>query len=133
MNAELISNFIERLIHETISGARTWYSLYPVSEDKNRSLYYALFETEWHHVRPDRSFMLPFEQGNIYLISETFESGRDGTVFDGLNLYVQPSTADELTLIMHDGVALYRLSNAILDTLNLPDVTVSFIQDFLDS
>lgn len=133
MDPNLIDDFIECLIRETISGTRSWYSLYPVSEDKNLALYYALFEHEWHHVRYDRSFSLPFEEGGIYLISEISESGRDGTTFDGLNLYVQPSTADELTLIMRDGVALYRLSNAIIDSMKIPDSAVSFIQDFLNS
>lgn len=133
MNDKLIDDFVEQLIQETLSNARSWSPLFPVEEGKNQPLFYALYETEFHHVRYKQSYSLPFGEGAVFLISEVSESGRDGTVFDGLQLYVQPSPKHELTLVVRDSVDLYRLSNAIADSLKLPEEAVAFIQDFLNS
>lgn len=133
MNENLITNFVEKLIQETLDQTREWFPLLPIQEEENPALFSMLFECEFHRVRYDCSYFLPFAAGAVFLISEISESGRDGTVFDGLNLYVQPSLEHDLTLVMRDSVELYRLSNTISDSLKLPDDVVTFIQNLIDS
>jgi hypothetical protein len=99
----------------------------------NPPLAMLLFVCEFHWVDFDSSYMLPFENGFFFLINEQTESGRDGTVINGYNLYAQPNVGDEITLIAHDTHNLYRLKNAIEEKQEPPQSVISFIQSFLES
>lgn len=137
MGRESIQQCIDTLIRETIDGARRWHSLKHVDYEnlvqQNLGLANLLVENEWHYIRYEDSYELPFMQGFFYLIHEWSESGRDGTTFDGYNLYVQPTTQSKVTLLLCDTPELYRLKNAIHDKNALPHDVEEFIRAFLEA
>lgn len=136
MKQKLINDFANALISETLSGHRAWNPISPQPDglaEKNESLYFLLFENEYHKVFYEDSYSLPFQEGFFYFVHEWTESGRDGTIFDGYNLYVQPNLESKITLLLHDSPELYRLKNAILEKDRLPEDVERFICNFLES
>ena len=136
MKRDLINIFIDCLISETLNDRREWHPLYQQKEEtsnQNENLYYLLFESEFHKVMYDESYFLPFENGFFFFIHEWSESGRDGTIFDGYNLYAQPDSKSKITLLLRDAPELYRLKNAILEKDKLPEDVESFITEFLEA
>ena len=136
MKKDLINTFINYLISETLADRRKWRPVYRQAEeqlDKNENLYYLLFECEFHKVIYDDSYLLPFENGFFYFLHEWSESGRDGTIFDGYNLYAQPDSKAKITLLLSDAPELYRLKNAILEKDRLPKDVEDFINEFLEA
>lgn len=136
MQNSLFNTFTQHLIEKTITRVATWKRLSPISEKdakNNNSLYFTLFSNEFHKVRFESSFSLDFEQGFIYLIDEVSISGKDGTAFDGLNLYVQPTQESDLTLVVHNNSELYRLKNAITNYETPPKEAIDFITSFLNN
>lgn len=136
MKQTLINSFMNTLITETLNGHRTWDPIYPQTDnlsEKNEPLYFLLFENEYHKVFYEDSYSLPFQEGFFYFVHEWTESGRDGTTFDGYNLYVQPNLESKITLLLHDSSELYRLKNAILEKDRLPEDVEHFISNFLEA
>ena len=131
---DLYDEFVQRLIVETQSRSRHWYPIQPVTEeDVNENLYYTLFEDEWHRIDYKTSYYLSFMNGFIYLVDEWEGSGRDGTTFDGYNLYVQPTTADELTLVMSNTKELDVLIDAISADRQPNKAAENFMKAFIDA
>lgn len=136
MQNSLFNSFTQHLIEKTMTQVVTWNQLTPIPEKdakNNNSLYFALFSNEFHQVRFESSYSLDFEQGYIYLIDEVSMSGQDRTIFDGLNLYVQPTQESNLTLVVHNNSELYRLKNAITNYRMPPKEAIDFINSFLNS
>lgn len=133
---ELVEKFIESLIQETITGMRKWKHLpRKQSGANNNQIIYetAFFEDEWHRILYEDSFELHFETGFFFLVHERSESGRDGTVFDEYNLYIQSDVGTEPIMVANDTPEVYRLRNAIgnIKKDTLPDNIINMMNTFL--
>lgn len=133
MNVLAMTGFIQSLIQETIDGKITWKSLVHfqnIDESNNEALYYALIENEFHSIIFLRSFycFLP-SSGYVYVINETSESGYDGSVVSGVNIYIQKNASSPLHQLTVDLSLVYQLENAILSS----DLSEDEIQEFIDN
>ena len=135
MDHSLIIPFTEKLTKNTVSGQIKWNKITSIGENrirKNTNLYYAVFTNEFHQVRFENSYYTTFDDGYIYLIDETFYSGKDSSIDEGLTLYVQPNIQSGLTSVVSNTTELYRLSNAIAQNTQTPKPAIDFIQNFLN-
>ena len=135
MNYAKIESLLRRLISETNSGCRVWLpvSAEDLNTEKNSALYYLLFQNEYHRVDFESAYKLHFANGWFYLVREWAESGRDGTIFDGLNLYVQTAPGASITRLASDTAQLYGLKIAIEEQQELPKDVSDFVESFLES
>ena len=134
MNILAMTGFLDSLIQDTLSCKISWKSLMElkgISEEYNKSLYYTLLENEFHSVIFFKSFycLLP-NSGYIYLINETSESGYDGSVISGLNIYIQKDCFSNIHQLNVELGQLYQLENAIISSRSKQD---DEIQDFIDN
>lgn len=125
--------FLERLVQETLNDLRSWHPVSSTLIEKNPLLGTVLCEDEWHRIRFNRSYYLPFKSGYFYLIDKWTESGRDGTEFDGLVLYIQADIKHAPYEVARDLPPLYRLLNVISEKNALPQEVEGFINSFLES
>lgn len=135
MNYAKIESLLRRLISETNSGCRVWLpvSAEDLNTEKNSALYYLLFQNEYHRVDFESTYKLHFANGWFYLVREWAESGRDGTIFDGLNFYVQTAPEASITRLASDTAQLYGLKIAIEEQQALPKDVSDFVDSFLES
>lgn len=105
----------------------------PVSDpNDNQPLFLLLFENEFHHINFDNSYSISIGDANLYLVDERIESGRDGSIFEGLSLYIQSPKNDRIVEIPCEESVLYRLNNAILNSQKpLPALVEKFMRDYL--
>lgn len=125
--------FLEMLLQETIQGTRVWYPISKNVVETNPKAGVVLCEDEWHRVRIGNSFCMKFRDGYVFLIDEYTESGRDGTVFDGLVLYVQPNLNCDLFELSRDSTYLYRIASIISEKRKVPKEVEEFIKEFMDA
>lgn len=91
-------NLINTLVEKTNNTQINWKSIHSLRNSKNLErqnpgAYYLIFENEYHHVFDD-SYYADIHIGNIYLLHEEFESGKDGSVSNLYNLYIQERDAN---------------------------------------
>lgn len=134
MNILAMTGFLDSLIQDTLSCKISWKSLTElkgVSEEHNKALYNTLLENEFHSVLFFKSFycLLP-SSGYVYLINETSESGYDGSIISGLNIYIQKDCSSKIHQLTVDLSQIYQLENAIISSRSTQDEE---IQDFIDN
>lgn len=134
MNVLAMNGFVKSLAQETIANKIIWKSLNElneINEESNRSLYFTLFQTEFHSIVFLKSFysLVP-SCGYVYLIHETFESGYDGSVVSGPNIYIQKDASSSIHQLIVDIGVVYQLENAILTARSETD---NEIQSFIDN
>jgi len=133
MTVHLNIKFIEKLSTDTKENKISWESLLAlkdITEEKNYHLFYTLFENEWHSVNYSESFFASVDEGSIYLINESFESGKDGTITSGFNLYIQKNSSSQLIKINASRRVLYSLVNTINESV-IESEKESFIKSYL--
>lgn len=129
-------DFVKKLINITLDNKIKWNmldNLKSVSESENYSLYYTLFTNEYHKISYERSYYTSYKDGNIYLIYEWSESGKDGSISEGYNLYTQFNKNEPVDPVFVDKSYLYQLSNAIKEDIKVKNNTQhDFIKSFLE-
>lgn len=134
MNILAMSGFIQTLTDKTLSGDLSWDSLYELqenTEENNKYLSSTLFQDEFHTIIFSNSFYcLNNSSGYVYLINEKFESGYDGSVISGPNIYIQKDASSRVYKLTVDLGQIYQLQNAILYSKEQDDKE---IQDFIDN
>lgn len=133
MNVLAMSGFMQTLTQKTLNNEIDWKSLMELketTEGSNKALHYTIFETEFHSILFLKSFycFIP-TSGYVYLINETFESGYDGSVVSGINIYIQKNSSSNVHKLIIDPGQIYRLENAILNSRTEEDQE---IQEFID-
>lgn len=111
---------LEYIVQKTIAKEYNWEELSKlinITETENRDLYFTLFETEFHHIDYKESYFYKNVDLAIYLIYEISESGMDGTISRGYNLYGQYE--EKFSRLNMSQGELFYLKNAILQSLNL--------------
>lgn len=137
MQKEKIETFIKQLSKDTINNKIEWsylYNLKNVSQDSNPSVFFLLFEDEFRHINFDDSFYAPLPNGFIYILNETTESGRDGTVLTGYRIYLQQDEAEKISRISCEQSPIFQLINSINSYLIKEETdTENFIDDYLSN
>lgn len=132
MNSNFVADFVNNLIKKTLSGDIKWSSLeYAVMID-NIPVDNFFSLDEFHTICYYESYFCMLNQGKIFLISERNESGRDGEVSEGYNLYIQPGLRQPISSVMFDTSELYRLKNAIELKSDLTEDVVDFMKSFME-
>lgn len=134
MNVLATTGFVQSLINDTLSQKIYWESLMKLKEisaESNEALFYTLLEHEFHSILFLKSFycLLP-SSGYVYLVEESFESGYDGSVISGINIYIQKDASSKIYQLTVELSQLYQLQNAILSSNSEDDEA---IQSFIDS
>lgn len=120
------TKFINLLIQNTKDNNINWLPINKIFRQKNLetinpNAFYLISQCEFHTYNSHKSFYTDLAFGNIYLIYETFESGRDGTETEGYNLYIQERDENDRFLdsqiqtLEYDDDILQDLSNAITE------------------
>lgn len=87
----IYKQFIDKLKEQTKDGLLDWDTVFRVSHayDIFDNFDFILFTNEYHKIDELRSYGIPDENNlSIFLLNETFESGKDGTISEEKNLYV---------------------------------------------
>lgn len=131
MTSNLVTDFVNDLIKKTLSEDIEWQSLNNVVAINGTpiDLYFSL--DEFHTVNFFESYYCA-TKGMIFLISERTESGRDGKVSEGYNLYIRLDPMKPLSSVVFDTSELYRLKNAIELKSDLTKDVVDFMKSFME-
>lgn len=139
MNTAAIVNFLQSLSQKTIDGEIEWNyinELMAVSMEDNKSLYFALFQNEYHRIDTFNSFYAQLHtSGYIYILDETTEPGRDNSyVQHRLNVYIQKDLKAELIRLEVELAYIYQLQNAIKSSLFKKEKEIEdFIKDYFEN
>lgn len=134
MNILAMTGFVQSLTQDTLSAKVTWKSLNElkgISEEENSDLFYTLLENEFHSVLFFRSFFCLIPAcGYVYFVEESHESGYDGTITSGPNIYIQKNFSSKIYRLTVDLALIYQLQNAISNSWSEQD---DAIQDFINN
>lgn len=135
MDPDVIISFVNKLSNETVRGVIKWNcltNLETVTQESNKELFYLLFQSSCHHIDFLSSYYAILDSGTVYLVNETFESGRDGTVTSGYNLYIQSDDSSKIDKLNCLQAYLYQIVNSIQVTLPKNENTISsFVSNYL--
>ncbi len=130
-----INAFINKLSKETINDTVFWNhltSLRNISEESNPAIFYLLMEDEWRHISYIDSYYAIIGDGEVYILNETNESGRDGTVVSGYQIYVHQEGSQNTYELPCSQGDIYRLLNSITNNLSKRETELeSFIDSYL--
>lgn len=136
MEKSKIDAFINKLSKETINDKIYWNhltNLQNISEDSNPAIFYFLFENEFHHINYSDSYYAIIGCGEVYIINETSESGRDGTITSGHQMYIHQEESINTHEVPCSQSDIYRLLNAITASLSKRENELeSFIDSYLE-
>lgn len=132
MNSNFVANFVNDLIKKTLSGQIIWGRLVQFTGAHHISISNLFPQDEFHTIRVFESYYCRAGQGIIFLVSERDESGRDGEISEGYNLYIKPSSEQPISSVVFDTSELYRLKNAIELKSDLTEDVVDFMKSFME-
>jgi hypothetical protein len=132
MKTDLSNKFVDSLIKKTLAGEIKWNLLPDQLKIGGEAITDLLGTCEFHKVYFFESYFCTLSPGHVFLVSELNESGRDSKYdTEGYNLYLQVADGDPLVSVMFDTSDLYRLQNAIVAKLDIPQKTIEFMREFI--
>lgn len=124
---DLYERFVEKLIEQTKEGLIEWDTINTITDKFNVDDFdFILFTTEFHTINIFNSYGVIGGKLNIFLLDESFESGKDGSKSVELNLYVTKDIksksykvpVDKSTLeVLKEEVNQFITTNAYLENL----------------
>ena len=133
MNSNFVADFVNNLIKKTLSGDVIWNPLAQFSKIYRISLSDLFSQDEFHTICTYESYYCRAGRGTIFLVSERDESGRDGEISEGYNLYIQPNSEQSISSVVFDTSELYRLKNAIELKSDLTEDVVDFMKSIMET
>lgn len=135
MEKSKIDSFISKLSKETIDDTISWdhlSSIRNLTEESNSAIFYLLMENEFHHINYFASYYAIIGDGEVYIINETNESGRDGTILSGYKMYIHQENSPNTYELPCSQGDIYRLINSITANLSKRETELeSFIDNYL--
>ena len=128
---EQVDDFLYAIISDTIQNLIYWKSLdelTPVSSE-------LLELDEFNYIDSYQSYYATIQPGQLWLVYETVESGKDANTFTGYRLYIRPQNAehDFVKRLPCDPVQIERLANAVIVQLSQSDPDIeSFIEAYMN-
>lgn len=116
MDEKKIEKFVLQLSRNTLDNKIHWQraSDYEHIEAKsNPEVYKMLFQCEFRHIDFMASYFGTITNGAVFILDETNESGRDGTVTHGYKMYIQDDTNNKIIQLPCASYILYQLINSI--------------------
>ena len=130
----LYNKFVEKLIEQTKEGVLDWKSVNKLMNKINVGDYdYILFTTEFHTINFINSYCIIDEELSIFLLDEAFESGKDGSKYDGLNLYVIKDINGKAYKIPIEDSELIVLIDEIIEFINSKDNLDDLIKNYIEN
>ena len=137
MDINLADKFIKSISKDTLNGKISWkrmIDLEKLSPNSNEELYMLMFQNEYHHVNLTDSFYAPITNGTLYILDETSESGRDGTIISGHSAYIQEEDTYKIFQVECPQSRIYQLLNSINAYLGKNDMEAdNFINLYFQS
>ncbi len=134
MDEDKITRFIKQLSKDTLSKKISWRRLTDygnMQPDSNELISAMLFENEFHHINFFVSYYSIVANGTIYILYEINESGRDGTITDGYNIYLHDENKNKVIPLSCPISTIYQLTNSIqLFLADEESDAESFIDDY---
>lgn len=115
MSIKKNQKFIEKLSADTIHSEIHWkYAIEYETMDyhSNPNLGSTLLQHEFRHIDFSKSYVAYISIGLIFIVYESNESGRDGTLMRGYHVYIQEDNLNVCELLCSQGV-IYQLVNSI--------------------
>lgn len=141
LSETIMNEFIAKLIYKTKLGELKWERPQKavteqeefakgISSVETELLNEVFFEHEWRHIDYKRTWYSLYNKDIIALVFETNESGMDGSIESGYNLYLLKELNKPIILpcVQSD---LYRLENSISQTESEIPIIEDFINNFL--
>lgn len=137
MNENKIEKFVLQLSRDTLDNKIHWQraSDYEYLKGKsNPAVYNMLFQCEFRHIDFLTSYFGIIKNGAVFILDETNESGRDGTITHGYKIYIQDEINGKILHLPCASHTLYQLLNSIRVYIsNEEHDTESFIDSYLAS
>ena len=134
MDEDKITKFIKQLSKDTLAKKISWRRLTNyenIRPDSNELISSMLFQNEYHHINFFSSYYSIVSNGTIYIVYEVNESGRDGTITNGYNIYLHDEDKNKLISLPCPMSTIYQLTNSIqLFLENEESDAASFIDDY---
>lgn len=135
MGKSKIDAFINKLAKATINDKIYWNhltNLQNIFKESNPAISYLLVECEFHHINYSDSYYAIINNGEVYILYETNESGRDGTVVSGYQMYIHQEGSINTHEVPCSQSDIYRLLNAIIANLSKRENELeAFIDEYL--
>lgn len=135
MNNDKIKQFMSNLSKGTLSGNIHWKRVTDFGDlkpESNKPIFNLLFQSEFRHLDLDASYYAIVSNGEIYLLNEVNESGRDGTITSGYRMYLHSEGSTNILHLQCNSGSIYQLINSIHVYLADQEKDLeSFIDDFL--
>lgn len=135
MDKDKITLFIKQLSKDTLTQKNYWRRLtdyentHPAS---NKPIFNMLFQTEFRRIDFASSYYCIAGKGTIFVLLETNESGRDGTLTSGYKIYLHDENANKMSQLQCDSGTAYQLVNSIHSYLAKEEADAeAFIDDYL--
>lgn len=133
MEKNKIDAFINKLSKDTINDKIIWSrltNLPNVLEESNPAIFYLLDECEFRHINYQDSYYSIINNGEVYILNETNESGRDGTITSGYQMYIHQEESVNTHEVPCSQGDIYRLLNAIIANLSKRENELESFIDF---
>lgn len=136
INENKVASLIQKLSKDTLDGKINWQRLVDydnLDRKSNQALSMLLFQNEFRQISPMDSFYATcVGDRDIFLINETVESGRDGTITSGYKIYLYNDQNKNVTTLSCRAAYLYQLLDSINSYLSRNEAEVeSFIDNYL--
>lgn len=136
MNENKVLSFVKRLSSDTANGKISWHRL---NDYQNRTehtpdaITWMLWENEYRHIDYHNSFMTTINSGDIFIIYEDNESGREGGIQSiCYKIYLHDECKNEAWNLSCPAHALYQLLNAVrADIAKTESDAEAFIDNYL--
>lgn len=133
MDESKVIAFIKCLSKDTANGTITWQRLNDYQNPQVEApaeISLLLFESEYRHIDFHNSYLAIIPQGDIYVLHEDNESGRDGGIHSiGYKIYLRDETSGKIEFLPCPASAVYQLLNAVNSCINNSE---SLVENFID-
>ena len=130
-----IKTFVKQLSKDTVQNKIFWKRLTSyenLDPRSNNELFNLLFQNEYRKIDYLSSYYSILPSGSVFVINETIESGRDGTLTNNYKLYLHNLMDRSIAPLPCDSVTIYQLLNAIRSSITKEEsIAESFIDDYL--
>lgn len=93
----IYKQYINKLEEKTVNEELDWDTVFDVTHQYDIDNFnFILFSNEFHSINEMESYGIANEKGlSVFLLNESFESGKDGTISDEKNLYIVKGVGEE--------------------------------------
>lgn len=131
---DLYNQFLDKVIHQTEEGLLEWDSIDTIIDKFNVIDFdFILFINEFHQINVLNSYGIVNDELNIFLLDEVFESGKDGSISEELNLYVVKGINGKSFKVPIDAKGLRHLQETINQSFKSKNNLDSLLKKYIEN